>query len=98
VLCAAFALGNASSNICPASNYRLDTAVLCKSAAGIGGMMYGETGAYSYYPAGCFWHTITGSVYFNTNADGAANYYAKPLCAGVLCGRMPARCLYARTM
>jgi hypothetical protein len=38
--------------------------------------------AYSYYPNGCYWHTVTGSVYYNTNAAGAANFYAQPLCAG----------------
>ncbi len=80
--CAAFALGNTSSILCPMNYRRLDEEKECESAAGIGGKVYGEHRAYSYYPAGCFWHTITGSVYFNADPDGVPNYYAKPLCAG----------------
>ncbi len=79
---AVFALGGASSAACPASYGRLDTADACASAAAVAGKAFGGSGAYSYYPAGCFWHTITGSVYYNARATGAANYYAQPLCAG----------------
>ncbi len=61
---------------------RLATADACTSAAAVAGTAYSEAGAYSYYPAGCFWHTITDSVYFNTHPTGAGNYYAQPLCAG----------------
>jgi hypothetical protein len=37
------------------------------------------TGSASY-PGGCFWHALTNSVYFNTDAAGAANEFAQPLC------------------
>jgi hypothetical protein len=88
VRCAAFALGNASSTRCPTSHSRLDTETACESAASVGGKEYGGTGEYAYYPAGCFWLTITGRAYLNTDTTGAANFYAKPLCAGAA---MPAR-------
>ena len=40
--------------------------------------------AYTHYPHGCYWHTITGGVYnnTNTNANGGTNIFAQPLCAG----------------
>jgi hypothetical protein len=38
--------------------------------------------AYSFYPYGCYWHTITGSVYYNSDPAGAGNFYAPLLCAG----------------
>jgi hypothetical protein len=68
--------------LCPPSFFRLDTADACKSTAAVAGTAFGDTGAYSHFPAGCFWHTITGSIYFNTNGEGAANYFTQPLCAG----------------
>ena len=79
--CAAFALGTTSGTACPASYARLDTAVACKSAADAARKAYTDV-AYLHYPYGCYWHTITGSVYYNSNASGAANFYAQPLCAG----------------
>jgi hypothetical protein len=45
--------------------------------------------AYSYYPYGCFWHTITGSVYYNSNPAGAGNRFAQPLCAGAASKALP---------
>jgi hypothetical protein len=90
---AAFALGGASRRGCPTSYVRLITEDACASAALIGGMTFGDAAASSYYPAGCFWHTITGSVYFNPHATGGLNYYAQPLCAGAArsCAHMRAR-------
>jgi hypothetical protein len=88
VLCTAFALGGGSRNVCPAGFSRLGTADACQSAAGVGGVVFGGSGAYAYYPAGCYWHTITDLVYFNAHATGAASYYAKTLCAGA--ARKPA--------
>jgi hypothetical protein len=79
---AAFKLGSPSSTTCPASYARLDTAAACKSAADAATGAFGGNVALSYYPYGCYWHTVTGSVYYNTNAAGAANFYAQPLCAG----------------
>jgi hypothetical protein len=80
--CAAFALGRSSEAACPASYFPLSSGDACKSAAGAANRTYGGSGIYSYYPAGCYWHTITGSVYYNSNATGVADVYAKPLCAG----------------
>jgi hypothetical protein len=79
---AAFAASSASRNVCPAGFLRLGTADACASAAAVAVEEYGGSGTYSYYPAGCFWHTASGRFYYNTNTTGAANYYAQPLCAG----------------
>jgi hypothetical protein len=81
--CAAFALGTTSSTACPASYALLDTFDACKSAAGAASKTY-TVAAHTYYPYGCYWHTITGSVYYNANAAGAGNVYAQPLCAGAV--------------
>ena len=80
--CAAFALGTNGGTACPASYARLGTADACKSAADAASKTYGGNVAYSFYPYGCYWHTVSGSVYYNSNASGAANFYAQPLCAG----------------
>jgi hypothetical protein len=79
--CAAFALGSTSGTACPASYIPPDTAGACKSAADAASRAYNIV-AYSHYPHGCYWHTITGGVYYNSNAFGAANGFAQPLCAG----------------
>jgi hypothetical protein len=96
--CAAFALAATSGTACPASYARLDTADACKSAAAAASQAFGGSAIYSYYPYGCYWHTITGSVYYNSNnASGAANFYAQPLCAGAaLQARTPRRTLRSR--
>jgi hypothetical protein len=80
--CAAFALGDTRSTACSASYGKLVTAAACQTAAGAARITYGGSGTYSSYPYGCYWHAISGSVYFNANASGAANFYARPLCAG----------------
>ncbi len=80
--CAAFALGSPSSTTCPASYARLDIEDACKSAADAASKAFGGSVAHSYHPYGCYWHTVTGSVYYNTNAAGAADAFAQPLCAG----------------
>jgi hypothetical protein len=77
-----FALGRASEAACPASYFLLSSGDACKSAAGAANRTYGGSGIYSHYPYGCYWHTITGSVHYNSNATGVADVYAKPLCAG----------------
>jgi hypothetical protein len=82
---AAFESSSASRNVCPSGFLRLGTADACESAAAVAGEAYGGSGAYSYYPTGCFWHIASGSFYFNTHTKGAANYYAQPLCAGDAC-------------
>jgi hypothetical protein len=81
VACAAFALGNASTNTCPAIYFRLDTEASCEGAAANANKTYGGSGTNFYYPVGCYWHTVADSVFFNTD-KGAANFYAQPLCAG----------------
>ncbi len=69
----------------------------CKSASDAASKTYGGNVAYSFYPYGCYWHTITGSVYFNSNPAGAANFYAQPLCAGAaLHAHAPRRTLRSR--
>jgi hypothetical protein len=80
--CAAFALGSTRSTACPASYGQLFMAGACEAAAGAVGIKYGGSVAYSSYPYGCYWHTITGSVYYNSNGAGAANAFAQPLCSG----------------
>jgi hypothetical protein len=88
--CAAFVLTGTydpltllTTDACPASySLLLKTADACKGAAGAASREYGGSGTYAYYPYGCFWHSVTGSVYYNKNATGAANFYAQPLCAG----------------
>jgi hypothetical protein len=54
----------------------------CKSAADAASKTYGGNVAYPFYPYGCYWHTAAGSVYYNSDPAGAANFYAQPLCAG----------------
>ena len=58
----------------------------CKSAAAVANKTYGGSGAYSYYPCGCYLHVATGDVYYNTYTTGAANVFAQRLCAGAAQG------------
>ena len=88
--CAAFALGSTSSTACPASYGKLVMAGACEAAARAVGLKYGGSGAYSSYPYGCYWHTITGSVYYNSNSSGAANVFAQALCSGAAPTSTPA--------
>ncbi len=81
-VCAAFALGVAGSNACPPSYSRIGTEDMCKSAAAIAGNRFGGSVASSYYPSGCYWHTISGRVYLNPDVGGAGNYYTQPFCVG----------------
>ncbi len=88
-VCAAFALGVAGSNACPPSYSRLGTEDMCKSAAAVVGKRFGGSAASSYYPSGCYWHTILYGVYFNPAAGGADNYFiniTQPFCVGAPCG------------
>ncbi len=77
-----FVLGGANSSVCPAGYLPLNTAEACTSAAAVAGKAYGGSGMYSFNPAGCFWHMITGSVYYNANTTGVASSSARSLCAG----------------
>ena len=51
-------------------------------AAIAGEDVYAGSENYSYYPAGCFRHTVSGKFYWNTHSVGANNSFAQPLCAG----------------
>jgi hypothetical protein len=97
VVCAAFALGNANSNVCPSRYERLDSEAACKSAAASGGMAYG--GAFSsgqgLLPQGCYRVTFGSAAIFNPQSFGsffpfwAGDNYAQPLCAGAPRGLQP---------
>jgi hypothetical protein len=80
---AAFEIGDTNSNGCPTNYYGLQTEEACKSLAAIAGAsMDANSDAYTYYPAGCFWHTVSRNFYWNTHGSGASNSFAQPLCAG----------------
>jgi hypothetical protein len=79
---AAFEIGGTNSDGCPANYSRLETEAACKSLAAIAGGTYESRGDYKYYPAGCFWHTVSRNFYWNTNGSGASSSFAQPLCAG----------------
>jgi hypothetical protein len=80
---AAFAIGGTNSDSCPQNYSRLKTEAVCVSLAAIAGAsMYAGSEDYSYYPAGCFRHTISGKFYWNTHDRGANSSFAQPLCAG----------------
>ena len=79
---AAFEIGGQNSDGCPANYSRLETEAACKSLAAIAGAKYDRGDNYSYYPAGCFWHTVSRKFYWNTHRSGASNSFAQPLCAG----------------
>jgi hypothetical protein len=84
---AAFNNSSTNSNDCPRSYLPLETEEACISLAAIAPMiagvnMYGGREDYSYYPARCFWHTVSRKFYWNTHAVGKNNSFAQPLCAG----------------
>jgi hypothetical protein len=79
---AAFEIGVTNSNGCPANYYSVTTEAACKSLAAIAGGTYETRGDYKYYPARCFWHTVSRKVYWNKHGSGAGNSFAQPLCAG----------------
>jgi hypothetical protein len=90
---AAFAIGGANSDGCPENYSLLETEAACESLAAIAGAsladiaganmyMYAGSEEASYYPAGCFRHTVSGKFYWNTHESGANNSFAQPVCAG----------------
>jgi hypothetical protein len=90
---AAFAIGGANSDGCPQNYSPIETEAACASLADIAGAsladigganiyMYAGSEEFSYYPAGCFRHTVSGKFYWNTHESGANNSFAQPLCAG----------------
>ena len=79
---AAFEIGSTNSNDCPQNYSRLGAEAACKSLAAIAGGTYDRSDNYSYYPAGCFRHTVSRKLYWNTHGSGASNLFVQPLCAG----------------
>ena len=82
----AFALGDASGTNCPGTGNmaKVTSAAACQSAAAIAAGLYADSVAASYMPGGCYWHTLSGEFYYNTNVGGGGNVFARPVCAGAL--------------
>jgi hypothetical protein len=80
---AAFKNSSTNSNDCPQNYFRLETEKACQTLAAMAGAnMYGGSEEYIYYPARCFWHTVSRKFYWNPHGSGASNSFAQPLCAG----------------
>jgi hypothetical protein len=89
-LCAAFAIGGTNGDSCPQNYSRLKTEEACASLGAIAGVStYAGSDEYSYYPIGCFRHTVSGNFYWNTHGSGANNSFAQPLCAGAPASHAP---------
>ena len=74
---------SSNSSVCPPTFFPLDYDAACMSAASLANKTYGGSLSLEAYPAGCFWHTVDGSVYFNAKgASGTVNSFALQLCAG----------------
>jgi hypothetical protein len=83
-------LGSNSSG-CPSGFFPLDYEKACRHAAEqvvpnkpYGGSLSGKD-LKDAYMAGCYWHTVDGSVYFNdkpASARGSVDSFALQLCAG----------------
>jgi hypothetical protein len=80
----AFALGDASSTNCPPGLAKITGAAACQSAAAFAAGLYADSVTASYMPGGCYWHTLSGGFYYNTNPFGGGNVFARPVCAGAL--------------
>jgi hypothetical protein len=76
----AFALGIGAN--CPTGLFRITTVAGCASAAAVGARPYRGSLDSPYMPKGCYWLTIGGSFYYNTNAGFGTNLVAQPVCAG----------------
>ena len=85
VVLAAFALGS-TGGVCPPPSFRLDYEKACKRAAVVASKTYVPSLTsedYPGYPAGCYWHTVDGNVYFNAKgAVATVNPFARQICAG----------------
>jgi hypothetical protein len=91
LVCAAFML--ARTNACAAGFFSLELEGLCKIMANLANKTYGGSVSHSFYPARCYWHAVTDTVYFNTHEFGADNVFAQSICAGAadFCGACSAR-------
>ncbi len=88
VVLAAFAL-DSTEGVCPPNFVRLDfemAEMACSSAAVVANKTYGGSLSLKGYPAGCYWHTVNGSVYFfikdATDAVAKVNSFVRQMCAG----------------
>ena len=89
VVLAAFALGSIGG-VCPPPSFRLDYEKGCERAANYASKTYVPSLTsedYTGYPAGCYWHTVDGGVYFNAKglqqgAVATVNPFARQICAG----------------
>ena len=85
VALAAFGLGS-TGGVCPPPSFRLDYEKACERAAVVASKNYVPSltsEGYPGYPAGCYWHTVDGSVYFNAKgAIATVNPFARQICAG----------------
>ena len=84
--------------------FPLDYEKACQRAAVIANKPYGGSlsgkGLKDAYMAGCYWHTINGSVYFNdkaASAPGSVDSFALQLCAGAPSPAVCGWCSRART-
>jgi hypothetical protein len=78
-----------NTSACPSGFFPLDYEKACQRAAVIANKPYGGSlsgkGLKDAYMAGCYWHTIDGSVYFNdkpASAPDRVDPFALQLCAG----------------
>ena len=88
VALAAFALGS-TGGVCPPPSFRLDYEKACERAAVVASKTYVPSlpsEDHPGYPAGCYWHTVDGSVYFNAKGfkDDVpkVNSFVRQMCAG----------------
>jgi hypothetical protein len=91
-LCAAF-VGTANSKTCPRSYLQVETEATCQSFAAIADKLYAGSVNVTSVPPGCFWLTVGGGVYLNTNANGASHPNAQQICAGTPNARTAVACI-----
>ncbi len=85
VALAAFALAP-TGGVCPLPYLPLDyemAEMACSSAAVVANKTYVGSLSLRGYPAGCYWNTVDGSVYFfiGDATDAVANPFVRQMCA-----------------
>ncbi len=85
VVLAAFALGSTGGE-CSPPFLRLDYEKGCERAAVVANKTYTGSLSLEGYPAGCYWHTVDGSVYYFIrdlkHAVVTVNSFVRQMCAG----------------
>ncbi len=85
VVLAAFALGSTGGE-CSPPFLRLDYEKACERAAVVANKTYMGSLSLEGYPAGCYWHTVDGGVYYFIrdlkHAIVAVNSFVRQMCAG----------------